>query len=378
MAWSDSYFFWLGALILCFFLSTFSPAALVLTQMFDSMDPAWFYSFDTLLGVVGWLSIGFAMLSDLMEPEDRAASFGVFLGFFYVGYCLGPSLSLVMSHFFVSVAAFGCYVFALLFVLVILPETIPRDVTERNQRILQQQRQQQQQTRRDYLSLIIQPIKEVSILTRTKFLLLLTGATFLCGIVFSADATLVLYYIENQLNVRDADLAAMFAFMGVFGVVVQAGLMQYLVALFGERDLLVIAFLAGTLHNFLYGVARSKALIYVALCLAQISKINFILISSVASTHVNRFEQGRIQGAIFAVTAVANAVGPEILQIVYRFTKQSFGPGTMFIFASLTCFVGAILVSQLPRDASVQETAETDDGDEDNEIGGLEEPLLQA
>ena len=45
-------------------------------------------------------------------------------------------------------------------------------------------------------------------------------------------------------------------------------------------------------------------------------------------------EQGRIQGALYSLQALASGIGPVLLRFVYTHTKRSpLGPGTMFVFA---------------------------------------------
>ena len=327
------------------------------------------------------MSISFAMLSDIVPPNYRAASFGVFLGFFYGGYCLGPSLLLVMTHLQALILSSSLSVAVLLCSLCFLPETLPVSIAAQN-------RAEQHD---GLVSKMLQPVLSVAILNRNWFFRLLTAGAFMAGMVYSADMTFVIYYIENQLNVRDEDLARMFAMMGVAGILIQAFFMQYLVGLFTEKGFLVVSFGAGTIHNLCYGIARSQVLIYVALVVAQVTKVNFTLISSVASTHVNQFEQGRLQGAIFAVGAISNAAGPLLLQFVYDHSKTTLGPGAMFLFASLLYFIGTIFVALLPRDdGDVHHELGTDDeqqgvgnneegnGDRDHSDNQLEEPLLQS
>eukprot|EP00540_Astrosyne_radiata_P009454 CAMPEP_0116856140 /NCGR_PEP_ID=MMETSP0418-20121206/19722_1 /TAXON_ID=1158023 /ORGANISM="Astrosyne radiata, Strain 13vi08-1A" /LENGTH=73 /DNA_ID=CAMNT_0004489459 /DNA_START=21 /DNA_END=239 /DNA_ORIENTATION=- len=73
-------------------------------------------------------------------------------------------------------------------------------------------------------------------------------------------------------------------------------------------------------------MARQKIWIYVALLISQLTKMDFPLLSAVASTHVDSHQQGQVQGALFAWSALANAIGPEFMQWIYHYTKS----GTMF------------------------------------------------
>jgi hypothetical protein len=61
-------------------------------------------------------------------------------------------------------------------------------------------------------------------------------------------------------------------------------------------------------------------------------------------------EQGRIQGALFSVQALASACGPYAMSAIYRATKDGalFGPGSMFVFASGFYIVAVYCAYLLP------------------------------
>merc|ERR1711957_935627 len=98
--------------------------------------------------------------------------------------------------------------------------------------------------------------------------------------------------------------------------------------------------------NFLYGIANSKTTIFAALLLSGFTNMSFPTISAIKANNVAECEQGRIQGALYSVKALASGVGPAILQFVYSKTKDMnknstnddnntihsklFGPGTMW------------------------------------------------
>ncbi|KAG7340070.1 major facilitator superfamily transporter [Nitzschia inconspicua] len=199
------------------------------------------------------------------------------------------------------------------------------------------------------VAVIARPFREMSILYRTSFLQILTLASFLSAAVYSTDVSLVLFYIEGHLNVKDADIATMFFYMGIFGVVLQALGIQPLVSCLGEKGLLILSFLSGTLHNFLYGAARDKSAITVALSFSQFTKLNYPILSSLASKAVLADEQGQVQGALLATNALAAALGPVSMNYVYQHTKDTlYGPGTMFLLASFLYFLGTLCVAIIP------------------------------
>lgn len=162
---------------------------------------------------------------------------------------------------------------------------------------------------------------------------------------------LIVYYIQEELNVHTRDLAAMCLFLGFAGVLIQGCLLHPLVSFLGEPRLLFIAFICGALHNFMYGAARKKLMIYVALVFSQLTKINVPLLSSLASRTVEVHEQGRVQGALMATNAIANAVGPMSMELVQHYTAKEWGKGFMFTYASGLYILGSIIMLLIPDKA---------------------------
>jgi hypothetical protein len=331
----------------------------------------------SILGIVDFLSISFAILSDVIPQEFRTPGYGVLLSAVYGSFAFAPSLALVLNSVQLAVVSFLLMVTSFLVALAVLPETISEQVQQENYNQHQQRRQANNQAtnessyrfstlRRLVYGILTRPFREMAILNRSWLLRLVTAGSFLSSMVFASDATLIAYYIEDELNVRRADFASLFFVGGIAGIVVQLGLVQPLVRLLGDRKLLVVTFMCGTLHNFVYGMAKSKSAIYVAFVVAQLTKVNFAVASSLASQGVTGQEQGRIQGALFATNAMANALGPLSMELIYNRTKNTIlGPGFMWFCASGLYAIGTFIVSFIPEQKHT-----------DVAVSDLEEPLL--
>ena len=75
-------------------------------------------------------------------------------------------------------------------------------------------------------------------------------------------------------------------------------------------------------------------------------------------------EQGRIQGALYSLQALASGVGPVVLRFVYGQCKDSFlGPGAMFIMAGGLYFVAVGFACALPKDKANARRRSDDDAD---------------
>ena len=332
------------------------------------------------MGIVSLMGIFFASISDIITPEFRAPAYGVLLAVSYGGFAFGPSLALVLSPLHVALTSFLLMVAAFVAVM-FMPETLPPEVRQENQRQQSASNHHREATHLCPLQLIkralLRPFREVTILNRDNVIRLVTASAFLSSMVFASDATLVIYYIEDQLNVRQDDFATMFLALGLVGILLQGGLLHPLVRLLGEKPLLVLTFVCGTIHNLLYGLAKSKTCIYLALILSQCTKLNLPILSSLASKDAHAHEQGRIQGALSATNSMATALGPLSMEFVYHHTKNNLGPGFMFVYAAGLYVVGTVLVSLIPMPQSMSEGTDEALEAPTSDQADLEEPLLE-
>jgi hypothetical protein len=82
-------------------------------------------------------------------------------------------------------------------------------------------------------------------------------------------------------------------------------------------------------------------------------------------------------GALLATNAIAGALGPLSMNYIYERTKDTsrFGPGLMFLLASVLYFIGTIFVSMIPRRRSRPSVFISEEGLVDE---NSDDPLLVA
>lgn len=177
----------------------------------------WYYALDSITAMISFVSIAFSMLSDVLPPRHRAASFGMYYGAFLGGISIGPFFAVLLNHLHVCILSFVVRSAALVFAVVCLPETLPPEVAAANK----DKADRSEDGVRTVAKIILRPIKELSILGRNKTLILITIGAFWSKLVFSADVSLFFYYVENVLDVRDTDVACMLFVTGIVGVLVQ-------------------------------------------------------------------------------------------------------------------------------------------------------------
>eukprot|EP00536_Pseudo-nitzschia_multiseries_P012759 jgi/Psemu1/209599/e_gw1.505.40.1 len=317
-----------GLVLVSVFLNGLTPTAMLLLERIETMNPFWLYASSAVSGVVSYSALVFAALSDGCPEEYRAGRFATILAGFYFGYATGPTLALGMSHRAACGLSASLSTAALPLAAAFWPETLPPGLdggAENNNDDDDDDDTGRTGCCKNGLAAVAQPLREMAILNRERVLRLLALASFLAAAVYSTDASLVLFYIEDHLGVNEHDIAGMFVAMGLAGVVLQGIVLQPLVYLLGEHGLLVLSFASGTIHNLLYGLARSETVVTIALSLSQVTKLGYPVLSSLASQQVGPHEQGRVQGALLALNALGGAVGPVAMNRIYERTESPPG-----------------------------------------------------
>ena len=380
-----------GFLALSFVLSSLAPVALALMQCITNIHPIWYYAADCSNGLISGMTLMLTMLSDCLPARFRAAGYGLFLACFLSGFALSQALALGLSHVGVSIASAFLLLSGCFFTLCFVPETLNE---ETKLKALEKQSSEED----GLLRTIIRPVTELKILNRNKFFRGLAFVSFCSAFIYSSDQTLVVYYMEEHLAIHDEMVAYMLGAMSLLGVVVQVVLLNRVISFLGEKKTLILGFFFGTCHNVIYGIANSQRTIFAGLLLSELTGLTYPVIVAMRSFNVGEEEQGHVQGAFFALTSIANALGPVCLQAIYDRTKYLPypGPGSMFLFAAFVYFAGCVVACLLPADkancnlseAEAENQGEGGDTIEDEEaneilsdsstLASQREPLLGA
>jgi len=351
------------------FLSLFSPLYLVLLQLDDGMNPAWYYGVNAIRGLLSWMAIALASLSDVLPPKWRAPGFGLLMAGFSAGFATSPLLAIWLDHLYLSVFSFGLLVVMFGLALCLLPETLAKEQCEENRRrrIARLDGAERESKWECVVRNVKRPVEEMLILNRTRLFRLLASLAFFSGLVLSAD-TLLALYVQDKFGATDKDVAVFLVMLGVMNIAVQGFVLKPLNDCVGEKWVLIVAFLFGSIHNLCYGLGTSKAFIYIGGALSSIRVMAFPTVSAIKANNVEENEQGRIQGALYAASCLASAIGPIMLRFVYygAETEHFLGSGVMFVAAAVLDIVAVMVSCVLPKD-KVDSRGQRNGDDDDDE-----------
>jgi MFS family permease len=256
--------------------------------------------FDGLTG--GNSSIATAVISDITPPQERSKAFGWYDAAFRSGFIMGPGISYVMqlvpplpgvSRLGMSFMASAMMAFiALILTLFVLPETLSqRQVLKLNWQIFGLQ-------------------KIASAIQRPKlgraFLL-----TFLSGFTFTIFAFAFQPFFINVLKQDAKNLAILFTFIGVMGVLTQIFLVGWLTKRFNLANLLAGAIgLRAGVFLLIPLVPTVWGFISLAAVLGMANSFPMPLLNSILSLNSSDKEQGEILGINSSFLSISNALGP--------------------------------------------------------------------
>ncbi|KAJ4964261.1 hypothetical protein NE237_024200 [Protea cynaroides] len=125
-----------------------------------------------------------------------------------------------------------------------------------------------------------------------------------------ALASSLLYFLKARFSFSKDQFADLLLIAGFAGAISQLVLMPILAPFLGEEKLLIIGLFAGCTHIFLYAVAWSSWVPYVAAMFSILVVFAPPCIRSIASKQVGPTEQGKAQGCLSGICSFANIVSP--------------------------------------------------------------------
>ena len=269
-------------------LSLLAPLNLVLIQIYPKMDPLLYYTSNAISGVISWMAVALSAISDVMPPSWRAPSFGLVIAGFSLGFAFSPILAIFLSHLAISFFSLSILVAGFIFVCFYMPETLSMEAAQKA-KITRAAEMPAMSSRLDvWKYYAMRPINDLLILNRNTLFRLMSALAFFSGIVGSADMALFVYYVEENLEFNEKDIAMLFLIRGLSGIVVQACILKPLNSTIGERRVIIFAFSIGALHNYLYGIATTKMTFLIAATIATFTSMSFPTISAIKANNVVR------------------------------------------------------------------------------------------
>lgn len=245
-------------------------------------------------------SILFAYIADSVETEERASYFNMLGAAFGLGFMLGPLIGGMTAHLGYQVpifAAAGITLANLIWSYFSLPETL---------------------TEKPLLEMItpsqlnpLRPLKRAIALPQLSWLLL---ATFLFALPFATFQTITVVLTKESLHWRADSIGLLLFAAGIMDIVVQGGLLKYLLPLLDRRSLSIGGLFFEIAGYILLALAASWAaplpLFVGTMLFAFGDALVQPSVGGLLARAVGPHEQERIHGGNQSVQALARIIGP--------------------------------------------------------------------
>ena len=270
------------------------------------------------------MSVASAYASDVSTPETRAKSFGMIGAAFGMGFIFGPMLGGFLGsinlHLPFYVAAGLCaanFIFGYFFV----PESLPKD-------------------KRTAFSLArANPFSSLARLAKRPDIRGLVAVFALITFAQTMLQTTWVLYTNFRFGWGPRDIGISLFCVGLTAVVVQAGLLGWLIKRFGEVRLSLTGIACGAIVYVLYGLATQGWMMYVLILCNLLAFAAGPALQSIVSKATDPREQGALMGSLQALGSLAIVVVPVIgtgvLAKVSHFPANDWRIGATFFLSAI-------------------------------------------
>src|SRR5262245_51676460 len=154
------------------------------------------------------------------------------------------------------------------------------------------------------------------------------------------------------------------AFIGVFNIIVQAGLVKRIVARFGEQPALFAGLLCGAAGYVIYGLAPTGIAFLCAMPVFAFMGLVGPAAQGLMTRRVGPSEQGQLQGANSSIMGITGMIGPGLFTLTFASfigTHRDWRlPGAPFLLAALLMVVALALAWRVTSRRSEIKQQETE------------------
>jgi MFS family permease len=286
----------------------------------------------------GNISTAQAYMADVTPPQDRAKNYALMGAVFSLGFVLGPAIGGMLGQFNVilpALAAGALSLIGVIFGYLMLPESLPRE---------------KRATGRFKWS-DVNPLAAILRMALQPSLGVFLFATFVFNLVYGAMANNFSVYTIEKFSAQPLQNATVFTLVGAIGLIVQAGVVRWLVPRYGEKKL-ALGGLALQIFGFL-GIVVAPAFWLLYPISALIGAGNALMRPTLTALIANRVsfrQQGQVAGVTTSLTSLTYVLGPLWAGVSYDYVMPSAPYWTGALLLILTWLLVARVTPTSPAD----------------------------
>lgn len=277
-------------------------------------------------------SIASAYIADVAPPEKRAASYGMLGAAFGIGFVLGPAIGGLLGGADPRLPFWVAAAFSLantVYGFFVLPESLPKEL------------------RAPFQWKKANPLGALQLLWSQRQLMGLSAVVFLSSLAHFVLQSTYVFYVAYRYGWTERKVGLALALVGICAAIVQGGLTRPVVARIGERKTLLLGNVLGACGFALYGLAPTSAIFWLGIPVNALWGLASPASQTLMTKRLGPSEQGRLQGALASLMAVAGIVGPTIFTRTFAYaidpSHDVHLPGAPFFVSALLVAAGAVV-----------------------------------
>ena len=250
-----------------------------------------------------------AYVADVTPPEKRAQAFGMIGMAFGIGFIVAPAIGGFLGAVNVRLPFWIAVVMCLtnfIYGVFVLPESLPKE---------------KRTPHFDWAH--ANPVGSLKLLRRYPQVLGLVGVLFLMALAHMVYPTTFVLYADYRFHWGTDMVGVTLALVGVLAAIVQGGLIKKIVGALGERHALLFGLGCGTAGFVLYGLAPTGYWFWAMMPVAALWGVAGPAAQAIMTHHVDPREQGRLQGAVASLSAIAGIIAPTLFTRLFAVVTQS-------------------------------------------------------
>jgi len=328
----------------------FSNFGLGLDYIVMALAPTinWLFVGRVISGITGAsFTAASAYVADVTPPEKRAASYGLVGAAWGLGFILGPAVGGVLGAYDPRLPFWGAAALTLInatYGVFVLPESLPPE------------------RRAAFEWKRANPVGALALLRSHPELLGLATVSVLYFLAHQVLPSVFVLYTGYRYGWNESTVGLTLAASGVFGIIVQAGLVKSIVARFGERRTLLIGLFCGAVGFTIYGLARTPTQFWSGLPIFAFMGLFSPSAQGLMTRRVEASAQGQLQGANSSIMGITGLIGPGLFTLTFAASIGAHRnwqlPGAPFLLAALLLVVALLLAWRVTQIKKIQRTIE--------------------
>jgi len=293
-----------------------------------------------------------AYITDVTDSKSRSGAMGMMGAAFGIGFIIGPLIGGVLKHNY-GIQMVGYVSAALITIDFILAIFLLPESNKNAQKIVfgfLKKKSPNDEPRRSASVFLAQKSREYGeglklvFSSRPLALLMIANYIYTFAIVNMQVASILLW--KEYFRATDEQIGYLFAYVGIWSVVVQGGLIRKLIKQLGEHKLFFWGHLFTFVGVFFVPFAPQSSLFSIGLGILFFFAIGTSLVApinlSMISLYSYKQKQGQILGLSQSVNSFARIMGPFSGSILYGMNFHA-----PYIFAGILTLAGALIALSL-------------------------------